>query len=112
MQFQAFALAEVLAALPAPAGGGRRYVEPFSRGHVRLGLYAPWPSDPQQPHIQDEFYVVVRGNAVLVLEATRAPCAAGDALFVAAGQAHRFEELSADFAAWVVFFDAPGDTSG
>jgi len=112
MQFQAFSLTEVLAALPTPDSGGRRYVEPFTRGRVRLGLYAPDPVDLQQPHTQDEFYIVVRGSAVLVQETARAPCAAGDALFVAAGQVHRFEELSPDFAAWVVFFDAPGDTPG
>lgn len=97
----------MLAALPALDSGARRYVEPFTRGRVRLGLYAPYPLDPQQPHAQDEVYIVVRGSAVLVQDAARAPCAAGDALFVAAGQAHRFEELSSDFAAWVVFFDAP-----
>jgi hypothetical protein len=34
--------------------------------------------------------------------------APGSFLFVRAGQKHRFEEFSADFAVWVLFYGPPG----
>jgi quercetin dioxygenase-like cupin family protein len=110
MNFQALTLAEQLALLPDPDSGGRRYREPFTRGRVRFGVYAPQPHDPQQPHAQDEIYIVARGSAVMSQAGTRTPCRSGDALFVAAGHVHRFEEISDDFAAWVLFFDGPDGT--
>jgi mannose-6-phosphate isomerase-like protein (cupin superfamily) len=46
----------------------------------------------------------------------RLPFGPGEALFVAAGVEHRFEEFSDDFAAWVIFYGPDGgeatDTSG
>jgi len=105
MRFHQSTLAETLAILPP---GPRRYVEPLTRGSLRLGLYAPVGHDPQQPHSQDEIYVIIRGDAVLVQDGRRARCATGDALFVAAGEPHHFEEMSEDFAAWVVFYGPQG----
>jgi mannose-6-phosphate isomerase-like protein (cupin superfamily) len=100
-------LGEALALLP-PNAEGRRYTESLSHGTMRLGLYAPRKFDPQKPHEQDELYVVVHGTGTFVHGAERTRFEPGDALFVAAGIEHRFEDFSEDFATWVVFWGPSG----
>ena len=100
-------LAEALALLP-PNPEGRRYAEPLRHGTMRLGLYAPRQYDPQKPHEQDELYVVMHGSGTFVHGGERTPFGPGDALFVAAGIEHRFEDFSDDFATWVVFWGPAG----
>jgi mannose-6-phosphate isomerase-like protein (cupin superfamily) len=99
-----FKAADVLAELPSPSSGDERYLEPFVDGSTSLGMYAPVGKDPQMPHDQDELYFVVSGNGIFVNDGKRSPFGPGDALFVAAGIEHRFEEFSEDFATWVVFW--------
>jgi mannose-6-phosphate isomerase-like protein (cupin superfamily) len=102
----AFDWREALARLPTP--GGRRFVECFRHGTLTLELYAPRGSDPQTPHTRDELYVVVAGSGTFVRDSGRAPFSAGDALFVPAGVAHRFEAFGDDLAVWVIFYGAEG----
>lgn len=99
------ALAPTLAQLPAT---GERYVVSFRHGTMRLGLYAPRDRDAQQPHQQDELYVVVTGRGDFVCAGTRTTFGPGDVLFATAGVAHRFENFSDDFATWVVFYGPDG----
>jgi mannose-6-phosphate isomerase-like protein (cupin superfamily) len=75
---------------------------------MRLGMYAPRRFDPQQPHSQDELYLVVHGSGTFVHGDERTPFGPGDALFIAAGIPHRFEDFSDDFATWVVFWGPAG----
>ncbi|MFT4583776.1 MAG: mannose-6-phosphate isomerase-like protein (cupin superfamily) [Gammaproteobacteria bacterium] len=100
--------AEVEALLPASDSQGRRYAEPFTNGMMRLGYYAPRGHDPQKPHDQDELYFVNCGKGIFVCGEERLHFDVGDALFVPAGKAHRFENFTDDFAAWVVFWGPPG----
>jgi len=51
---------------------------------------------------------VLSGTGTFSHDNERSPFGAGDALFVAAGEKHRFEEFSEDFAAWVVFWCPKG----
>jgi len=66
---------------------------------VELGVYvlvAPEP-DRQQPHEDDEIYVVLEGRGVLEVEDERLDLREGHAVFVPAGAEHRFvgyEQLS------------------
>ncbi len=72
------------------AGGGYEIVHE-SPG-IELGVYvlaAPEP-DRQQPHEDDEVYVVLDGTGVLQVEGTDVPVREGDAVFVEAGADHRF----------------------
>ena len=86
-----------------------RTISLFSRGHLlELGFYKPDGVDPQQPHDQDEIYIVHRGSGTFVIGDERRPFSQGEALFVSAGAVHRFENFSDDFAAWVVFYGPPG----
>ena len=48
------------------------------------------------------------GSATMVIGAQQWPARAGDAFFVAAGAAHRFDDVSKDFATWVVFYGPHG----
>jgi mannose-6-phosphate isomerase-like protein (cupin superfamily) len=52
-------------------------------------LVAPEP-DRQQPHEDDEVYVVLEGTGVLEVEGESVPVKEGSAVFVEAGADHRF----------------------
>jgi len=105
-------VASLLQRLPGPRTpnwpDGERFVEAFSRGSIVVELYAPDAGDPQKPHTRDEVYFVVSGSGEFVVAGERSHFSAGDALFVAAGTAHRFENFSTDFVTWVVFYGPEG----
>jgi len=72
------------------AGGGYEIVHE-SPG-LELGVYvlvAPEP-DRQQPHADDEVYVVLEGSGSLDVEGRRIDLTEGQAVFVPAGADHRF----------------------
>jgi len=72
------------------AGGGYEVVHE-SEG-IELGVYvlvAP-EADRQQPHADDEVYVVLEGSGVLEVSGEAVPVQEGDAVFVEAGADHRF----------------------
>ena len=109
-----------LAALPQPPGGdyphGTPFVRALAHGSMSVELFAPATSalgrDIQQPHTQDELYVVQRGHSAFWLREERMEVQAGDVLFVPAGAPHRFEDFSQDFVTWVVFYGPPrGETA-
>ena len=83
--------------LLAEAGGGYQIMH--SSPGLELGVYvlvAPEP-DRQQPHVDDEVYVVLEGNGVLEVEGKAVELREGHAVFVPAGADHRFtayEQLS------------------
>jgi mannose-6-phosphate isomerase-like protein (cupin superfamily) len=56
-------------------------------------------------------YVIHSGTATLVVEGEQARCEPGTIHFVPANAEHRFESLSSDFAAWVVFWGPNGGES-
>ena len=74
----------------AEAGGGYEVVH--ESAGLELGIYvlvAPEP-DRQQPHEDDEIYVVLGGTGVLQVEGKEVPVRDGSAVFVEAGADHRF----------------------
>ena len=79
------------------AGGGYEVVHE-SPG-LEIGVYvlvAPEP-DRQQPHEDDEVYLVLEGTGVLEVEGEQHPISVGHSIFVPAGADHRFtayEQLS------------------
>ena len=80
------------------AGNGGYEVVHESAG-IEVGVYvlvAPEP-DRQQPHEDDEVYVVLEGRGTLEVEGERVELREGHAAFVPAGAEHRFvgyEQLS------------------
>ena len=84
---QRFSVEEVAARL-SPGG----YEVVFDSPALELGVYvliAPEPDD-QEPHDQDEIYVVLEGSGVLTVAGEDLKLNRGDAAFVAAGTEHRF----------------------
>ena len=79
-------------------------MELLRHGSMRTELYAPRGHDPQQPHAQDELYVVQRGTSGFWRDGQTETVRPGDILFVPAGVPHRFENFSPDFVTWVVFY--------
>lgn len=86
-------------------GGG--YQSVHNSPGLEIGVYvlvAPEP-DRQQPHAEDEVYVVLEGSGVLEVEGAATALSEGMALFVPAGAEHRFtayEQL-----ALLVVFNGP-----
>jgi mannose-6-phosphate isomerase-like protein (cupin superfamily) len=73
------------------AGNGGYEVVHASPG-LEVGVYvlvAPEP-DKQQPHADDEVYVVLDGSGLLNVEGEAIPVVEGQAIFVPAGADHRF----------------------
>jgi|SRR6516164_6820209 len=99
------ALTEAAARL---AGEPEPYITLFRRGDFSVELYAPCGIDEQEPHDQDEAYIVASGTGMFSRGEERVPFQPGDFLFAAAGVPHRFEEFTDDFQTWVVFFGPQG----
>ena len=92
----------------APLPPGRASALLLSHGTLELRWYEPTGADNQTPHTRDEVYIVASGHGTFIREAERVPFAPGDALFVAAGEEHRFIDFSEDFAVWVMFYGPEG----
>lgn len=100
--------------MPASAHypNGTPFVQALAHGSMAVELFAPSTSglgkDIQQPHEQDELYVVQSGQSEFVLRHNRTTVRPGDVLFVPAGAEHRFENFSQDFTTWVIFYGPKG----
>jgi len=77
---------------------------------LSMGIYRipGGTEDPQSPHDEDEVYVVVSGHAELTVQGERRTVGPGAIVFVGARVEHRFEEVTDDLVALVVF--APAET--
>ncbi len=98
--------AEALSKEPPPPGN--LAVPVFSHGSLVVELYTPVGKDPQKPHTRDEVYFVVRGKGFFFDGVKRHAIETGSFVFVPAGQEHRFEDFSEDFAVWVAFYGPEG----
>ena len=80
------------------ANGGGYEIVHTSPG-LEIGVYVLWAPEPdhQQPHADDEVYIVLEGWGTLDVEGTSIPLEPGSAVFVPAGARHQFvgyEQLS------------------
>ena len=106
VRFVCVSLAEALSKGSPTAGN--LAVPIFAHGSLEVEMYTPNERDPQKPHDRDEVYVVAGGRGMFFDGQERHPVHAGSFLFVAAGQLHRFEDFSPDFAVWVFFYGPRG----
>ena len=85
--------------------GGVTYRQFLTGPALSVGLFAAPDGhvDTQQPHRQDEVYVVLAGAAVLDVDGVRTPVTAGSVAYVPAQVPHRFEDISGDLHVVVVF---------
>ncbi len=98
---------DILGSLKA-APEGKQSFYPFRHGTLRAGVYSPKRHDTQEPHDQDELYVVISGTGNFTKGGERRAFKAGDAIFVEAGAEHAFTDFSDDFATWVIFWGPEG----
>jgi len=87
---------------------GNLAVPVFAHGSLEAELYSPRGVDRQKPHVRDEVYVVVRGKGSFFDGNVKHTVESGSFIFVPAGQEHRFEDFSSDFAVWVFFYGPEG----
>ncbi|HLW55415.1 MAG TPA: cupin domain-containing protein [Candidatus Angelobacter sp.] len=109
MQFDSLrqiAIADARKAVPTK--DGKPFAGLLRHGSLEIEIYAPKKVDLQKPHARDEVYVVASGSGWFVVEGKRMRFSAGDTLFAAAGEAHRFEDFSDDFLTWVFFYGPEG----
>jgi mannose-6-phosphate isomerase-like protein (cupin superfamily) len=90
---------------------GKPFEVVLNHGTMRVGLYAPRGTDPQQPHLQDEIYVVMRGTGRFICGDEQQEFGPGDVIFVPAGLEHRFIDFTDDFYVWVTFYGQDGGES-
>lgn len=98
-----FSPADCAARLPVD-----RYFVALNRGTLEVGLYAPEGTDPQQPHEQDECYVILEGEGRFTMGDETVPFRPGDFFFVPADVPHRFLDFDESFKAWVIFYGPTG----
>ena len=80
------------------------FIELLSHNKARIEYYAPVGTDNQQPHQQDEVYVIASGSGIFDLDGKKSQFQTGDLIYVPAHTPHHFENFSTDFATWVIFF--------
>jgi mannose-6-phosphate isomerase-like protein (cupin superfamily) len=99
---KAFAIADLLA---AGAAADRPYLEFVRTESMSVGVYVlpARSTDRQNPHTEDEVYVVLAGKALFTAGDDTRPVERGDTLYVAAGVAHRFHDIDEDLRLIVVF---------
>jgi mannose-6-phosphate isomerase-like protein (cupin superfamily) len=81
-----------------------RSAEAFVDGDLEV-RFTPAPTrGPQVPHLRDELYIVASGTGQFRVEDQVTAVGPGDLLFAAAHAPHGFDDFSADFAIWVIFY--------
>jgi mannose-6-phosphate isomerase-like protein (cupin superfamily) len=96
----------------AQAAAGQPYLEFIRTEPMSIGFYVlpAGGTDGQQPHGEDEVYVVMAGIALFTAGEETREVASGDVLYVEAGVRHRFHDIIEDLHLVVVF--APPEGSG
>jgi len=89
---------------------GRRYLEFLRFPDLSAGLYRleVGETDPQEPHGEDEVYVVVRGRCRFRAGGEEREVGPGSVLFVPARLEHRFVDIRETLETLVFFGPAEG----
>ncbi|GAB3136645.1 cupin domain-containing protein [Micromonospora sonneratiae] len=89
---------------------GATYAEHLRVPCLSLGTYSlpAGAHDPQQPHTEDEIYIVLDGRGRLWTPDEVVDVARGSVVFVPAGEEHRFVDIAQDLTVLVVFGPAEG----
>jgi mannose-6-phosphate isomerase-like protein (cupin superfamily) len=96
--------------LEARRAGGDPYLEFLTVPDLSAGLYVLEPGvvDRQQPHSEDEVYVVLEGRSRFTAGGETRDVGPGDTLFVSATVPHHFHDIVETLRLIVVFGPAEG----
>ena len=86
----------------------KKFTVLMQHGTMSVEYFSPDKVDNQQPHKQDELYVIDSGSGIFFRNGERIQFNKSDVLFVPAGMEHRFENFTEDFATWVIFYGKEG----
>ena len=89
----------------ALGGEPNHWAEHMASADLSVGTYSipAGGLDDQEPHREDEIYVVQAGTATLVTDSGTAEVGPGSVIFVPAGEHHRFTAVRGDLALLVIF---------
>jgi|GEM_PF-326642 quercetin dioxygenase-like cupin family protein len=92
---------------------GTHWAEQFRVPDLSVGTYSipAGGTDDQDPHTEDEIYVVTAGRGSFEAGGNRVAVGPGSVIFVPANEAHRFADITQDLAALVLFGPAEGSRS-
>ncbi|MHB8601004.1 MAG: cupin domain-containing protein [Ktedonobacteraceae bacterium] len=102
---QAFTLADLMVMREQE---GQLYHEFLRVPTMSAGVYqlTAGSSDPQEPHTEDELYVVMQGHAKICVGDEDQVVEPGSLVFVAANVEHRFHAITTDLTVLVFFAPA------
>jgi mannose-6-phosphate isomerase-like protein (cupin superfamily) len=94
--------------------GVPHWVEHLSVPDLSVGTYSlPTGSvDTQEPHTEDEIYVVLRGRGTLTADEASTDVGPGSVVYVPAREPHRFVNIIEDLVVLVLFAPAEGTRAG
>lgn len=86
------------------AGEPNHWVQQLVADDLSLGTYSIPASgvDDQNPHLEDEVYVVQTGSATIVTDSGSARVGPGSVVFVPANEAHQYTNLTEDLTLIVI----------
>jgi quercetin dioxygenase-like cupin family protein len=89
------------------------WTEQFRVPDLSVGTYSvpAGGTDDQEPHTEDEIYVIMAGTSGFESGGKRVEVGPGSVIFVPAREPHRFLDITADLAALVLFGPAEGSRS-
>ena len=91
-----------------PGGEDVSWVEHLRVADLSVGTYSipAGGTDGQEPHTEDEVYVVQQGRATLETPNGSAQVGPGSVMYVPANEVHHFVDITEDFAVLVLFAPA------
>src|SRR5579859_1297733 len=89
----------------ATGGDPSHWAEHMASAALSVGTYSipAGGLDDQEPHREDEIYVVQSGAATLVTDSGTTQVRPGAVIFVPAGERHQFTDIRGDLALLVIF---------
>jgi mannose-6-phosphate isomerase-like protein (cupin superfamily) len=98
------------------SGGGSsaHWAEQLRVADLSVGTYSipRGGVDDQEPHTEDEIYVITAGRATLRGGGDSVQVGPGSVVYVAAREVHSFTDVTEDLAALVLFAPAEGSRQG
>src|SRR5690348_10440792 len=94
--------------------GGQRWREFLRVLSLSMGLYRlkAGQADEQQPHTEDEVYLVVSGKASFRAGGREQAVVPGSVIFIERAAEHRFVDITEDLTVLVFFAPAEGSLKG